>query len=229
MPPRPRPVRRAWAPAVLAAASIALAGCASDPPTVSPSGVDLLEVPTPSPDPDDFVERIDNPWLPLLPGARWTFETGSGEASSLAATGRTRQIAGVTVTELRSSGGATEPSVLWLAQDEAGNVWLFGATEEGESWEAGEDGARAALAMPAAPRRGDGWVGADPPGDAESRVTAVEVDDDRTVLEVTSSRQPGVTVTTTYARGTGPVLVESDGLSATRAEMVAFDPGTAAR
>ena len=212
--------------AVLAAASLALAGCASDPPTVAPSGVDLLEIPTPSPDPDDFVQQVDNPWLPLLPDAEWTYETDDGARSTLTATGLTKEIAGVTVTELRASGGAA--SVRWLAQDEAGNVWLFGATEGSDSWEAGVNGAQASLAMPAEPRRGDGWVGADAPG-VESRVTAVEVEEDRTVLEVTTPQQPGVTVTTTYERGTGPVLIESDGPGAVRAEMVGFDPGTPAR
>ena len=70
MPPR-RARTRSALPALAVVATLGLAGCgaAGDPPTVSPAGVDMLEVPTPSPDPGDFVEQVDNPWLPLLPGA----------------------------------------------------------------------------------------------------------------------------------------------------------------
>ena len=52
----------------------ALAGCSSLSDPSPPSGVDMLEIPTPSPDPDDFVDRIDHPWLPLEPGAMWVYE-----------------------------------------------------------------------------------------------------------------------------------------------------------
>ena len=31
-------------------------------------------IPTPTPDPADFVDAIDNPWLPLAPGTTWRYE-----------------------------------------------------------------------------------------------------------------------------------------------------------
>ena len=31
-------------------------------------------IPTPSPDPADFVGAVDNPWLPLAPGRTWTYD-----------------------------------------------------------------------------------------------------------------------------------------------------------
>ena len=39
-----------------------------------PTGVDELVIPTPSPDPADFVAVVDNPWLPLEPGRTWTYD-----------------------------------------------------------------------------------------------------------------------------------------------------------
>ena len=43
-------------------------------PRSTPSGVDGLVVPTPAADPGDFVDGVDNPWLPLVPGHRcWTY------------------------------------------------------------------------------------------------------------------------------------------------------------
>src|SRR5690606_6227788 len=139
--------------AALAAASV-LAGCGSASDPSPPTGVDGLVVPTPSPDPDDFVAEVDNPWLPLQVGARWEYAaTGSPR------TGDPRVVRVVTVEEgpvvagfptapvvtVSSPGGrrATETTDHY-AQDEAGNVWWFG--REGE-WRAGDGGARAGLAM----------------------------------------------------------------------------------
>ncbi len=67
-----------------AAAVLLLAGCGSAgaPGTTAPAGVDGLEIPTPSPDPRDFVERIDNPYLPLVPGSHWTYEESGSEGTS---------------------------------------------------------------------------------------------------------------------------------------------------
>ena len=71
-----RGVVRRFVVAGLAAATLTACGTASDPSP--PTGVDELTIPTPSLDPDDFVRRIDNPWLPLAAGATWTYQvTGS--------------------------------------------------------------------------------------------------------------------------------------------------------
>ncbi len=50
------------------AALTVLTGCGSASVSSPPSGVDELVIPTPSPDPDDFVAAVDNPWFPLEPG-----------------------------------------------------------------------------------------------------------------------------------------------------------------
>src|SRR3990170_1047381 len=115
----------------------ALTGCAADPPTVDPAGGDLLEIPTPTPDPDDFVAVIDNPWLPLLPGTEWVYESSDNETITVTVTDRTREVAGVTTTVVRDvvteHGQVVEVTSDWFAQDVDGNVWYFG---EAGSWEA---------------------------------------------------------------------------------------------
>jgi len=142
-----------------------LAGCGTASPTSPPTGVDELVVPTPSPDPDDFVAEIDNPWFAGDPDA--------GRPSG------TERVAGVEVTVV---GGD------YFAQDRRGNVWWFGTVGE---WRAGVDGAQAGLAMPAEPRYGDSWRTAYVPGVVEDVAAVTDMDDDTLVLETTSALEPG--------------------------------------
>ncbi|MDF1602327.1 hypothetical protein [Nocardioides sp. YIM 152315] len=194
----------------------ALAGCgtASDPSP--PSGVDQLVIPTPSPDPDDFVAGVDNAWLPLPPGRTWIYQVvdarGVHRLTMTVADGP--QVAGVdTTARVTTERGQTTTD--WFAQDDQGNVWWFG--RDGE-WEAGTDGAEAGLAMPDRPRVGDGFRTAYLPGVVEDVVTVTAVDetvtvpagsyDDLVATLETSEREPGARQRY-WARGTG--LVEEDG------------------
>ncbi len=250
MPPR-RPLAHSALPSLLALASLGLVGCgaAGDPPTVSPGGVDMLEIPTPSPDPDDFVERIDNPWLPLLPGAEWTYESSEGETIRVTVTDETREVAGVTTTVVRDvvtdqDGEVVEETDEWFAQDRDGNVWSFGEDtvayddrgrpDRAGSWEAGVDGAEAGIAMLARPRRGDGYQREHAPGEAEDRATVLSLDaslnlssDSFTGLLLTEEStplEPGVVEQTYYARGTGPVFEETVSGGSEEKELVDFTP-----
>jgi len=116
--------------------------------------------------PGDFVAGIDNPFLPFVPGTTWTYEGATDEGTEtvvVEATTATRVILGVTCTEVRDrgylNGVLTEDTRDWYAQDQLGNVWYFGELsyeiEAGVvvsisgSWEAGVDGAKPGLAMPA--------------------------------------------------------------------------------
>lgn len=140
-----------------------LAGCGSAPGTVDPSGVDGLLVPSPTPDPDDFSATVDNPWLPLAPGSQRVYEvTADGATTTRTDTVATgvRSVAGVPTTAVRSvvtdeRGAVVDETLAWFAQDDDGNVWALGVEQQ---WEAGKGGAGAVLAMPAAPRLGDGYV-----------------------------------------------------------------------
>lgn len=204
------------------------AGCASSSPPVSgPSGVDELVIPTPSPDPDDFVAEIDNPWLPLTPGSVWEYAVSGEDAGTRTVTVvvDTAEIAGVPVTGVRQvtespDGTSLAESVDYFAQDRSGNVWTFGhdsGTDGEGSWRAGADGAKAGLAMAATPRLGDGYRQELAPGTAEdvARVESTDAarstpagDFDGLVHVVVTTSLSGDEVMRYYARGVG--LVQED-------------------
>ena len=153
-----------------------LVGCGASPSTVGSGGVDGLHVPTPSPDPDDFVDGIDNPWLPLGDGAEWSYVDSAGAEIAKAVVGsEPRVVFGVSCRAVRWS-GRIQRRTDWFAQDRAGNVWQLAGEAPGISWEGGRNGARAGLAMPAAPRRGDGFAVMNAPGVAEDRMTVTSID-----------------------------------------------------
>jgi hypothetical protein len=188
-------------------------GCGDASPESPPSGVDELVVPTPSPDPADFVADVDNPWLPLAQGAAWTYQaTGVTQGTVTVTVGEeTETVAGVatTVVTRRSPSG---DQVDYYAQDTRGNVWWFG--RQGE-WRTGEDGAQAGLAMPADPRLGDGWRAAYAEGVVDVRAEVVTLDQavsvpagrfsDLVGIDASSPLTPGVATRSFYARGTGLV------------------------
>lgn len=209
----------------LAVAAVALAlgasGCGSASPSEPPAGVDGLVIPTPDPQPDDFVAEIDNPWLPLRPGSTWTYdaEPVASEPTLTLVAAAGPEVDGVPTTTLVRTAADGAVTRDHYAQDREGNVWWFG--REGQ-WEAGTAGARAGLAMPATPRVGDGFRQASAPG-VVSIARVAEVDGEVraplgtyepvVVLEVTDGTTTRVE---SYARGTG--LVRTDGVG-----LVAFD------
>ncbi len=225
--PMPRAVRRPWRTRRWAASALAglaitggLTGCAGigQPAPYDSTGINGLEIPTPSPAPADFVASIDNPWLALEPGATWQYDVtdagrsiGTIDSEVLDATSR---VAGLTATAVRTvtdldGDDRDEEVTRFYAQDDDGNVWLVGAdSSPGISWRAGEDKAVAGLAMPAEPRLGDGWLTYRLPHLLEG-TTTVE-DQSR---EMVQTREVGWSGTDTatrhvYASGVGPVSVE---------------------
>ena len=193
-----------------------LAGCGNASAPSPPTGVDELVVPTPSPDPDDFVAVVDNLWLPLPAGRTWTYQVvdAAGTHAVTVTVAAGPEVAGVATTARVSTeeGTATRD---WFAQDQAGNVWWFG--REGE-WRAGVDGAQAGLAMPANPRVGDGYRTAYQPGVVEDVAEVEALDgsvtvpagsyDGLLVTRVTTRLEPGSSREQSWAQGVG--LVEED-------------------
>ncbi|NPC99039.1 hypothetical protein [Nocardioides sp. zg-DK7169] len=191
--PLRRPPRVPAAAGLLLAAALALAGCANSPGEVDPTGVDELTVPTPSPDPDDFVDTVDSEWFPLEPGSvqRWRVLGGAGGGVRVVVEEEPRTVAGVEATvvrtratigeEARPLGWSTETERDYFAQDVDGNVWWMG--REGV-WEAGVDGAMAGVFVPAEPRVGDGYRMALLEGVVADRAEVVEVEDDLVRLTV---------------------------------------------
>jgi hypothetical protein len=222
--------------ALAALAVSATSGCAGGPPTVEPGGVDGLTVPTPSPAPRDFVDGVDNPWFPLVPGTVRTYRATGADGRqriTVTVTDRTRVVQGVTTVVVHdrvsdARGRLVEDTDDWYAQDTAGNVWYFGEDttayaggrpdNEG-SWEAGVDGAEAGLAMPADPRVGDGYAQEHLTGVAEDRGEVLALDEATTVpagafdglleTEDTTPVEPGVVERKLYARGVGVVREET--------------------
>jgi len=131
-----------------------------------------------------FVARIDNRFLPLLPGSVYIYagqEDGDKQRDVVEVTHDTRSILGVQATVVRDTvsdrhGGLIEQTFDWFAQDNAGNVWYIGEdTKEYEhgqvvstegSWEGGVNGAAPGIIMEAHPRVGDAYKQECAPPDA---------------------------------------------------------------
>ncbi len=209
--------------------ALALAGCGGlgQPTPYDSQGIDGLVIPTPAPDAEDFVPAVDNPWLPLAPGASWAYDVtergvsvGSIRAEVLDAT---IEIAGLTATGVHTSSrvkGVEESVTRFYAQDDAGNVWWVGEDSSSITWRAGEDGAQAGLAMPASPRLGDGWLSYVVPDRPRSSALVDEQGRDM----ISTREETDTTTLKFYESGVG--LVGLDDLDAGwQAELVDHRPG----
>lgn len=215
MPVRPR---RA-APAGLLLLAACGTGCTVGfPPTVGPTGVDGLAVPTPSPDPASYVVGVDHPHLPLAPGDRWELEDAATGARLVLEVAGTREVAGVEATAL-SATTAGSAATAWVAQDEAGHVWLLAGEGPDGAWQAGEGGAEAGLLLAADPRTGDGhalWArGGEPAASAQVAATGGSlavpwgIAEEVVALDLdTDPARPGAELSVALGAGVGPVAVE---------------------
>jgi hypothetical protein len=194
----------------------------------------MLLVPAATPPPASrFSARVDNPWLPLRPGTTMVYrgeEDGEPVRQVTRVTRRTKVIQGVrcVVVDDRVYVGGTlqERTNDWYAQDERGTVWYFGeATAELDehgrvvstegSWQAGRDGARAGIVMPAHPRVGQTFRQEYYAGHAEDLFRIVSLRATVRVPYVASTHalqtrewtplEPGVIDRKLYVRGTGAV------------------------
>lgn len=185
-------MRRQSVPSLVAALAAALIlACDRNEPT-QPAD---LPADTPAPDlqpaasksqfdPADFVDVVDNKYLPWLPGTRFVYvgeEDGEPERDVTVVTHQQKTILGVNVTvvldRVYQSGSLTEQTFDWYAQDKKGNVWYFGEDsreiEDGEvvstegSWEAGKNGAKPGIIMSAHPHVGQSMQQEFAPGVAE--------------------------------------------------------------
>jgi hypothetical protein len=108
---------------------VLVAACAG--PAGNPAGGDAYTVTLTA---ADFVERIDNPYLPFLPGSKWvyeaTLEDGTVERNEIEVLQETRAVNGVAATVVHDTvfvgGQLVEETYDWYAQDKDGNVWYLG-------------------------------------------------------------------------------------------------------
>jgi hypothetical protein len=147
----------------------------------------------PLPSPSQFINEIDNPYYPLIPGTTFAYQgTADGQAkrSVFSVTRQTAVIQGVTCVVVRDQayvgGKLHEDTIDWFAQDDADNVWYFGEdTKELDqngkvvstagSWKTGVNGARPGIIMPAQPRVGATYQQEFAPGVAEDRFQILSI------------------------------------------------------
>jgi hypothetical protein len=184
-------------------------------------------------DPANFVDVVDNPWFPLIPGTTFTYKgTADGEPTTdvFEVTHDTKVVDGITTTVIKDDvfvrGVLEERTEDWYAQDRDGNVWYFGedtaelnrqgkVTSTAGSWEAGVDGARPGIFMPADPAIGVAFPQEQFPGEAEdwfvvlfegmrAKVPAGTWKDTIVTGEWTPL-EPGIVGEKWYAKGVGQV------------------------
>lgn len=126
---------------------------------------------TPTIDPAAFSTRIDNPYLPLTPGTRTTYQSDTSDGQQTTRTEVTRDtkmVMGVDTVVVHDTvtvnGVTNEDTYDWYAQDRDGNVWYFGedtkafnggAVDTTGSFLAGVHGALPGIVMPGIPQVGD--------------------------------------------------------------------------
>jgi hypothetical protein len=180
-----------------------------------------------------FVEHVDNPWFPLVPGTTFVYrglKDGEPSREVLTVTNRTKMIQGVRCAVLDDrlylSGRLEERTTDWYAQDAKGNVWYFGedtaeldkygrVTSREGSWRAGVDGARAGIYMPAEPKVGQSFAQEFYAGHAEDHFRVVDLAASVSVPYTSSKEsllteewtplEPGVIDHKLYVRGIGTV------------------------
>jgi hypothetical protein len=183
---------------------------------------------TPHIDPAEFTTKVDNEYFPMEPGTTFLYE-GGAQHSEMSVTSDTKKVMGVEciVVDHREWEGdmLIERTYDWFAQDKEGTVWYFGEDtkeyEEGKvvstkgSWEAGVDGAKPGIIMPAEPKVGQSYHQEYYPGEAMDMARVLSLDASVTVPygsfdEVLETRewtplQPGFSEKKYYVRGVGPL------------------------
>lgn len=114
--------------------------------------------------PADFVDVVDNPYFPLIPGSKYVYElqTADGvERTAVEVLPETKEILGITATvvhdKVSMGDEMIEDTYDWFAQDKEGNVWYLGedvtnyangqVKDNAGSWTAGVDGAMGGIVM----------------------------------------------------------------------------------
>jgi len=191
-----------------------------------------------------FVRTVDNPWFPLKPGSVWRYrgvKDGKASRDIVRVTGPTKTILGVRTTAVSDrlflSGKLEERTTDWYAQDSRGNVWYFGEntaeldrhgrvkTREG-SWQAGVNGARQGLFMPADPRVGQTGLQEFLKGHAEDHFKVLRRTRTTLLTKEWTPLEPGVIDHKHYRRGVGTVLEETVRGGDERNKLVSFKPGS---
>jgi hypothetical protein len=177
---------------LFAIGAISLVTLAAASPSPPPSKLAPIHGPyNPDIDKGNFARRIDNRYLPFIPGTGYHFKGVRGrtpQTDDEVVTHRTKRILGIRCTVVRDTvsehGRVIERTFDYYAQDRQGNVWYMGElslerehgrlVKASDSWEAGVDGGKPGIIMPAHPRRGDAYRQEFyPPGEALDQARVV--------------------------------------------------------
>jgi hypothetical protein len=172
-----------------------------------------------------FTAHVTNPWFPLTPGTVYAYQgikDGKRSHEVLRVTGRTKTIAGapcaVVEDNLYIGGHLRERTTDWYTQDARGNVWYYGedtaeldaggkVTSTEGSWQAGRDGAKPGIFMPAHPKVGQSFRQEYYKGQAEDHFRIAGLLGANALLtEEWTPLEPGVLDHKLYVRGTGTAL-----------------------
>jgi hypothetical protein len=167
--------------------------------------------------------KVDNPWFPLKPGTTYVYKgvkDGKRAKDVFAVTHRTKKIQGVTTTvvhdRLYLNGKLAEKTTDWYAQNKRGDVIYYGEatraldrhgrlTDTEGSWQAGVDGARAGIFMPAHPKVGRAYQQEFYKGHAEDHFRIRSKARSFMRTKEWTPLEPGVIDTKYYVRGVGTV------------------------
>jgi hypothetical protein len=235
--------------APIATVAVLIGGAASAASTRGHAGRGTPAVQPPS----KFSARVDNEWFPLLPGTRWVYigvKDRQPTRDVVTVTGRTREIEGVPCIAVHDllyvRGHLGERTTDWYSQDSRGNVWYFGentaeldahghVTSTEGSWQAGVDGAKPGIFMPAHPEVGQSFRQEFLKGHAEDHFEVIGLF--ATVTRPASGRnnalltkewaplEPGVIDHKMYVRGIGNVLEQTHKGPNERNELVSVTRG----
>ncbi len=203
-------------------------------------------------DPDNFVDVIDNRYLPFPTGASWMYEgteDDETERVEVTVTSQRKEIMGISATVVRDTvtvdGELVEDTYDWFAQDRDGNVWYLGEDstefENAEavstlgSWEAGVDGALPGIVMQAHPEVGQAYRQEYFMGEAEDVAEVRRLDatesvpfgdfDQLVVIEEWNPLEPEVVEEKYFAPGVGLVLEVKTRGGEGRVELLDHTPG----
>ncbi|MET0902067.1 MAG: hypothetical protein ABWZ52_02405 [Acidimicrobiales bacterium] len=257
-----RTKRSPWGAAAVAGVLL-LSGCGDDDTTTagpSPTATQPTEPVidpgdggdyAPALDPADFVDGIDNPYLPLIPGTKWVYEgedDGEAERVEVEVLDERREIEGITATVVQDTvyvdGELAEDTFDWYAQDKDGNVWYLGedtheyedgvAVNAAGAWEYGKDGALPGIVMPAHPEVGDAYRQEYYKGEAEDMGKVLEAGvtqeielgtyDDVLVTQDWTPLEPEVVEEKSYAPGVGLIGEVKTAGGEGEIELIEFTP-----
>ena len=200
--------------------------------------------------PENFVSKIDNPFLPLTVGSTFDYaaQTSSGtEHIVIEVLPETRTVMGITCTVVLDQAflndDLIEETFDWYAQDKDGNVWYFGEDVDNYidgvldnhygSWEAGVDGAEPGIIMLGNPIIGLKYRQEHYLGQAEDQGEVVNENESVTVaagsftkcikIKETNPLDPNFLEYKYYARGVGLVKVDIIDVPVETEELVSYD------